>query len=203
MAHESFEDETVAKLLNEHFVSIKVDREERPDIDHIYMKLCVLMTGSGGWPLTIIMTPQKKPFFAGTYLPKTSRPGMTGLIDLLERVADLWATDRARLVSAADQAIAYLADYANAKRGDQELTALILDEAFIQLLDSFDRTNGGFGTHPKFPSPHNLLFLLRYWTRKGRGQALQMVEKTLQQMRLGGIFDQVGFGFHRYSTDSR
>jgi hypothetical protein len=203
MARESFEDKTVAKLLNAHFVSIKVDREERPDIDHIYMKLCVLMTGSGGWPLTIIMTPQKKPFFAGTYLPKYSRPGMTGLVDLLKKVVDLWKRNRGRLLAAADSATGSLSDSLNATRGGDELTELTLDEGFLRLLDSFDRRNGGFGTRPKFPSPHNLLFLLRYWKRRGREQALEMVEKTLQQMRIGGIFDQVGFGFHRYSTDVR
>lgn len=203
MEKESFKDETVAKLLNENFVSIKVDREERPDIDSIYMKICVLMTGSGGWPLTIIMMPQKQPFFAGTYLPKKSRAGMTGLVDLLRNVAELWKRDKSRLISTAERATEYLIEYVKAKHGEEELTELVFDEAFIRLLDSFDRNNAGFGTSPKFPSPHNLLFLLRYWKRKGRQQALEMVEKTLQKMRLGGIFDQVGFGFHRYSTDSK
>jgi uncharacterized protein YyaL (SSP411 family) len=203
MERESFEDEEVAEILNNHYVSIKVDREERPDIDKIYMKTCILMTGSGGWPLTIIMTPQKQPFFAGTYLPKRGRAGMVGLVDLLKNVAKSWERDRSRLVSAGESATEYLVEYVRAKHRGEELTEIVFDEALIRLLDSFDKRNGGFGTSPKFPSPHNLLFLLRYWKRKGRQQALEMVEKTLQKMRLGGIFDQLGFGFHRYSTDSR
>jgi uncharacterized protein YyaL (SSP411 family) len=203
MEKESFEDETVAKLLNKYFVSIKVDREERPDIDNVYMKICVLMTGSGGWPLTIIMTPEKQPFFAGTYLPREDRIGMTGIVALLENVAELWKKNKSRLVSTAERATEFLIDYVEAKHGEEELSELVFDEAFVRMLDSFDRDNGGFGTSPKFPSPHNLLFLLRYWKRKGMQQALEMVEKTLQMMRLGGIFDHVGFGFHRYSTDSK
>jgi len=202
MEKESFEDEEAAKILNKNFVSIKVDREERSDIDKIYMKTCVLMTGSGGWPLTIIMTPQKQPFFAGTYLPKKGRAGMIGLIDLLRNIGELWERDRSKLISTAERVTEYLIDYVRAKQREEELTEIVFDEAFIRLLDDFDQTNAGFGTSPKFPSPHNLLFLLRYWKRKGRRQALEMVEKTLQKMRLGGVFDQVGFGFHRYSTDS-
>jgi uncharacterized protein YyaL (SSP411 family) len=202
MERESFEDEEVAEILNKNFVSMKVDREERPDIDKIYMKTCVLMTGSGGWPLTIIMTPQKQPFFAGTYLPKRGTAGIVGLVDLLRNVAKSWERDKSRLILAAESATEYLIEYVRAKQREEELTEIVFDEAFIRLLDGFDQSNAGFGTSPKFPSPHNLLFLLRYWKRKGRQQALEMVEKTLQKMRLGGIFDQVGFGFHRYSTDS-
>ena len=202
MEKESFGDEEVAKILNEIFVSIKVDREERPDIDKVYMKTCMLMTGNGGWPLTIIMTPKKQPFFAGTYLPKKGRAGMIGLVDLLRNVGELWERDRSKLVSTAERVAEYLIGYVRAKHREEELTELVFDEAFIRLLDDFDQTNAGFGTSPKFPSPHNLLFLLRYWKRRGRRQALEMVEKTLQKMRLGGVFDQVGFGFHRYSTDS-
>lgn len=203
MERESFEDEEIAEILNKNFVSIKVDREERPDIDKIYMKTCILMTGNGGWPLTIIMTPQKKPFFAGTYFPKRGRAGMVGLVDLLRNVAKSWERDKSRLISAAESTTEYLIEYVKAKQREEELTETVFDEGFIRLLDSFDQRNAGFGIRPKFPSPHNLLFLLRYWKRKGRRQALEMVEKTLQKMRLGGIFDQVGFGFHRYSTDSR
>jgi len=203
MEKESFEDEEVARLLNKKFVSIKVDREERPDIDSIYMKTCMLITGSGGWPLTIIVTPQKQPFFAGTYFPKNSRGGMIGLVDLLRNVAELWDKDRSKLIATAKKVTEYLTNYVKAKQQKEELTETVLDEAFIRLLDSFDRTSAGFGTSPKFPSPHNLMFLLRYWKRKGRREALEMVEKTIQKMRLGGIFDQVGFGFHRYSTDAK
>jgi uncharacterized protein YyaL (SSP411 family) len=202
MEKESFEDEEVAQLLNEKFVATKVDREERPDIDSIYMKTCMLITGGGGWPLTIIMTPQKEPFFAGTYFPKNSRGRMIGLLDLLRDTAGLWERKRSKLVATAERVTRYLTDYVRAKHQGEEFTEIVLDEAFIRLLDSLDWTNAGFGSSPKFPSPHNLMFLLRYWKRKGRPQALEMVEKTLQKMRLGGIFDQVGFGFHRYSTDS-
>jgi len=203
MEKESFEDKKVAEVLNKNFVSIKVDREERPDIDSIYMKACLLMTGSGGWPLTIIMTPEKRPFFAGTYFPKRGRAGMVGLVELLRNVARAWERDKGRLVSAAENVTEYLTEFVRAEQQEEELTELVFDEAFFILMDSFDQRNAGFGTSPKFPSPHNLLFLLRYWKRKSSHQALEMVEKTLQKMRLGGIFDQVGFGFHRYSTDSR
>jgi hypothetical protein len=202
MEKESFEDSQVAQILNEKFVPIKVDREERPDIDSIYMKTCMLITGSGGWPLTIIMTPKKEPFFAGTYFPKNSRARMIGLLDLLRDTAEMWEKNRSKLATTADKVTKHLTDYVGAKHQKEELTEVVLDEAFIRLLDSFDKTNGGFDASPKFPSPHNFLFLLKYWKRKGRSQSLEMVERTLQKMRLGGIFDQVGFGFHRYSTDS-
>lgn len=202
MKRESFEDDQVAKLLNGKFVSIKVDREERPDVDSIYMNVCQMLTGTGGWPLTILMTSEKKPFFAGTYFPKENTYGRTGLIDLLQKVADRWEKDRQRLLDDAEETTRELSSLSNMKTNGEVLTEEILDEAFIGLADSFDQVNGGFGTRPKFPTPHNLLFLLRYWKRKKNQQALRMVEKTLQRMRLGGIFDQVGFGFHRYSTDS-
>ena len=202
MEKESFEDEEVAQLLNDKFVPIKVDREERPDIDSVYMKTCVLITGGGGWPLTIIMTPQKEPFFAGTYFPKNSRTGIIGLLDLLRDTAEMWEKNRSKLAATAERVTKYLTEYVGAEHQKEELSEIVLDEAFIRLLDSFDKTNGGFDASPKFPSPHNFLFLLRYWKRKGRPQALEIVEKSLQKMRLGGIFDQVGFGFHRYSTDS-
>ncbi len=202
MKRESFEDDQVAKLLNGKFVSIKVDREERPDVDSIYMNVCQMLTGTGGWPLTILMTPEKKPFFAGTYFPKENTYGRTGLIDLLQKVADRWEKDRQKLLDDAEETTRELSSLSNVKTNGEVLTEEILDEAFIGLADSFDQVNGGFGTRPKFPTSHNLLFLLRYWKRRKNQQALRMVEKTLQRMRLGGIFDQVGFGFHRYSTDS-
>lgn len=202
MEKESFEDSEIAELLNKKFVSIKVDREERPDLDKVYMVVCQLMTGAGGWPLTIIMTSDKRPFFAATYLPKERKFGRMGLIDLLKNVADGWEKDRQELTETARKIIQYLAGHSNSKTLEDVPTEDLLDEAFIQLLDSFDHTNGGFGAQPKFPTPHNLLFLLRYWKRKGTRQAVEMVEKTLQSMRRGGIYDQIGFGFHRYSTDS-
>jgi uncharacterized protein YyaL (SSP411 family) len=203
MEKESFEDEKVASLLNQKFVSIKVDREERPDIDSIYMKACILMTGTGGWPLTIIMTPQKQPFFAGTYLPKTTRAGMVGLIEVLTSIAENWEKNKQNLLTLAEKSTNYLAE--SLKTGDQKevIDKTLLDEGFMTLLDSFDNLNGGFGIAPKFPSPHNLLFLLRYYHMKHTKHAIEMVEKTLQKMMLGGIYDHLGFGFHRYSTDSK
>jgi len=198
----SFEDDEIAELLNEKFVAIKVDREERPDIDSIYMSVCTMMTGTGGWPLTIVMTPVGKPFFAATYLPKESRFGRVGLQEVLRNIAEVWEKDRQKLTEPAEKIAEYFRDHSQVKTAGEELTIDVLDEAFIGLLDSFDVTEGGFGIRPKFPTPHNLIFLLRYWKRKGTPKALEMVEKTLQKMRLGGIYDQVGFGFHRYSTDS-
>lgn len=202
MKRESFEDDQVASLMNDKFVSVKVDREERPDIDGTYMSVCQMLTGSGGWPLTIMMTPEKRPFFAGTYFPKESMFGRIGLIDLLQKVSDAWQNDKQKLLDDALKNTRNLADLSKMKANGQDLTEEILDEAFIGLADSFDLVNGGFGSRPKFPTPHNLLFLLRYWKRRKNQKALRMVEKTLQKMRLGGIFDQVGLGFHRYSTDS-
>ncbi len=200
MAHESFEDEEVAALLNEVFVNIKVDREERPDIDHIYMTACQMLTGAGGWPLTAILTPDRTPFFAGTYYPKTSRAGRIGMMDLIPRVREMWKTRRADLVAAAGQISQALRDAAQ-DGGAGEVSAGLLDEARAEMEASFDPENGGFGTRPKFPMPHQILFLLRYARRKGDYRALTMAERTLKAMRMGGIFDHVGFGFHRYSTD--
>jgi len=201
MAHESFEDPHIAKLLNETFVSIKVDREERPDIDKIYMTVCQLMTGSGGWPLTIVMTPDKKPFFAGTYFPKKSRFGRIGIIDLIKRIDSLWKNERKQLLESSEKIIFALQDV-NSESPGSSLTKSVLNSIYSQLLARFDEKNGGFGTAPKFPTPHNLLFLLRYWKRTGDEKALSIVEKTLKHMRMGGIYDHIGFGFHRYSTDS-
>ena len=201
MAHESFEDTDVAELINKVFIPIKVDREERPDIDKIYMTVCQMMTGSGGWPLTIIMTPEKKPFFAGTYFPKQTRFGRIGLVDLIKRIEELWNNQRDELLSSANQ-ITF-----NLQNIDQELPGEkfnenVLKKAYQQLANQFDSINGGFGIKPKFPTPHNLIFLLRFWNRTGDKEALEMVEKTLLSMRKGGIYDHIGFGFHRYSTDS-
>ncbi|RMF69150.1 MAG: thioredoxin domain-containing protein [Calditrichaeota bacterium] len=201
MEHESFEDPEVARLMNETFVCIKVDREERPDIDQIYMSVCQAMTGSGGWPLTIIMTPDRRPFFAGTYFPKVSRQNRIGLLDLIPKVHELWSTQRDKLLESAERVVEFLEQNASQPPGT-ELNDKLLNTAFHQLASRFDPRNGGFGSAPKFPSPHNFTFLLRYWHRTGDAQALHMVEQTLQKMRLGGIFDHVGFGFHRYSTDA-
>ncbi len=203
MAHESFEDDEVAKLMNEIFVNIKVDREERPDIDGIYMTVCQLMTGSGGWPLTIVMTPDKKPFFAGTYFPRESRTGRIGMVELVQGIKKIWTTRREEVLSSAEQVLGTLRQLAADSGAGPEPDSSTLQKAYLHFAQRFDPVMGGFGGAPKFPSSHNLLFLLRYWKRTGEQKALEMVEKTLHFMRRGGVYDHVGFGFHRYSTDSR
>ena len=200
MEEESFEDEEVAKLLNENFISIKVDREERPEIDHLYMTVCQAMTGRGGWPLTIIMTPNKDPFFAGTYFPKRGRRGRPGMMELLPSVSQAWEKERDDLVLSANQINKYLIDSNKKELGDQ-LEESILVDTYSQFVNRYDDKHGGFGDKPKFPSPHNLIYLLRYHNMTGDKTSLLMAEKTLKNMRLGGIFDHIGFGFHRYSTD--
>jgi uncharacterized protein YyaL (SSP411 family) len=201
MAHESFEDPQIAALMNDAFVNIKVDREERPDIDDVYMAVAQMMTGRGGWPLSIIMTPDKVPFFAGTYIPKESRWGQAGMLTLVPAISERWETQRDDLLNIADQVTGALQQMSQDAPGN-ELTESTLERAFQQLSQRFDAQRGGFGSAPKFPTPHNLLFLLRYWKRTGSDTALNMVEQTLQAMRRGGVFDHVGFGFHRYSTDA-
>ena len=200
MEHESFEDPEVARLMNEAFISIKVDREERPDLDNVYMTVCQMMTGSGGWPLTILMTPDKKPFFAGTYFPKESRYGRIGMLELVPRIQEIWMKRHDEVIKSADQITAALQQNSRNEPGE-ELGEFTLRTTYEELAHRFDEQYGGFGSAPKFPTPHNLLFLLRYWRRSGNEKALGMVEKTLQAMRRGGIYDHVGFGFHRYSTD--
>lgn len=204
MAHESFEDPAVAAAMNEAFICIKVDREERPDIDQVYMAVCLMMTGRGGWPLTIIMTPDKRPFFAATYIPKSGRFGQMGMLELIPTVKSLWKNQRGELLSSADKIINSLkiARSVGDQAKGQTLNASTLAEAYRGLSLNFDAQNGGFGSAPKFPTPHNLLFLLRYWLRSRDANVLQMVEITLEAMRMGGIFDHVGNGFHRYSTDA-
>ncbi len=200
MEKESFEDEEVADLMNNVFVSIKVDREERPDIDHIYMMVCQMMTGSGGWPLSIIMTPDRKPFFAGTYFPKENRYGRIGFKELIRSIDNVWKTKRNDIIESADDITNYLKQIYR-KDSAANITEEIVDKAFDHFAKRFDDQYGGFGSSPKFPSPHNLMFLLRYWKKTGNQLALEMVTKTLTNMRMGGIYDHVGFGFHRYSTD--
>ena len=202
MAHESFEHAEVARLMNEAFVSIKVDREERPDIDNVYMSACQMMTGSGGWPLNIIMTPDKKPFFAATYIPREGRFGMIGMMALIPHIVELWATRRGEALSLSNK-IATVLQQTSLDTPGKELNDATLKLTYEQLSERFDKQHAGFSIAPKFPTAHNLLFLLRYWKRYGAPAALDMVEKTLQVMRHGGIYDHVGFGFHRYSTDSQ
>ncbi len=203
MERESFADPETAGLLNGAFVCIKVDREERPDIDQYFMAVCQAMTGSGGWPLTILMTPEKKPFFAGTYFPKARRFGLPGLRDLVPRIQDLWASRRDAIFRTAENITAAVLSECGPESRQDKLTPSLLDDAYHQLADDFDERHGGFGSAPKFPSPHNLSFLLRTWKRTGREAALAMVEKTLLAMSQGGIADHLGYGFHRYSTDAR
>ncbi|MCB2218582.1 thioredoxin domain-containing protein [Desulfofustis glycolicus] len=202
MEKESFEDEEAARHLNETFVCIKVDREERADIDSVYMAACQLLTGRGGWPLTVFLGPDKKPFFAGTYIPKTSDIGRTGLVDICRQVKTIWENDRQRLIATADEIAGHVGTAFQFAPADEQLGAGILDATCEELAGAFDERYGGFGGAPKFPTPHRMIFLLKYHQRMGDEKALLMVEKTLQAMRLGGIWDHVGFGFHRYSTDT-
>jgi uncharacterized protein YyaL (SSP411 family) len=202
MEKESFENREIADLLNNAFICIKVDREERPDIDNIYMTITQMMTGSGGWPNTIIMTPEKKPFFAATYIPKESKWGRMGLKELIPQIIDFYKKNRKEVENEASKLILSL------KRDPINISGYKLEEEVLHLnykmlLEIFDDKSGGFGSSPKFPTPHKLLFLLRYYKRTKLEKALYMVEKTLQEMRKGGIYDQIGFGFHRYSTDSK
>ncbi len=200
MAHESFEDPEVADLMNSTFINIKVDREERPDIDQVYMTVTQMLTGSGGWPMTIIMTPDKQPFFAATYIPKNARFGRMGMMDLIPKIQAAWNDDRTKILESAGQIVANLQTVGGAGRPGEVGTAIITT-ARRDLASRYDSVEGGFGTAPKFPSPHNLLFLLAAGEATGDDATLEMVSHTLTKMRQGGIYDQVGFGFHRYSTD--
>jgi len=200
MEKESFDDEEVAELLNTLFVCIKVDREERPDLDAVFMKTCQIMTRRGGWPLTIFMTPDKIPFFAGTYFPKQNRFNQLGLLDMLPRLKIMWNDHREHLIASSKEIISVL-QKKSFTPFVKKLDTPVLGHTFEELTGRYDKTYGGFGQAPKFPAAHDLLFLLRYWKRTGEKQALKMVEKTLQAMRYGGVFDHIGLGFHRYSTD--
>lgn len=246
MEQESFEDRLVADILNRDYISVKVDREERPDVDSVYMNVCQIMNGSGGWPLTILMTAEQKPFYAGTYLPKENRYGQTGLVQLLSQVSEKWNRERPRILALADDLVDYIRQkeepgqeqnpgQQELKRQEQEgwrrngqekrkppkMARRLLKRGAEQLERMFDEENGGFGTAPKFPIPHNLLFLLKLYEASAEGTFLteiqenpnrkeaagrnkrwqRMTEVTLQQMYRGGIFDHIGGGFSRYSTD--
>lgn len=202
MAHECFEDEALAALLNRTFVCVKVDREERPDVDAVYMQACQAMTGSGGWPLTILMTPDQKPFYAATYLPKSARRGRPGLMEIAGAVAAAWREDRQRLISTSEQVTRAVNELASRSAPQGALSPALFEGAFAYFQRQFDPKHGGFGVRPKFPSPHNLLFLMRY-ALGGRPEAGHMVEVTLNGMFRGGLFDHIGGGFSRYSTDER
>ena len=202
MERESFSDPEVAALLNRDFVAIKVDREERPDIDQVYMTVTQTLTGRGGWPNTVFLTPDRKPFFAGTYFPKENRWGNTGLMELLPKVAEIWKNDRQNVLKSADQITNLIASRRSSSAG-AALDKAILAKTGSILAEIYDADFGGFGPAPKFPTPHVFAFLLRQYHHTKDNQALAMVEKTLTHMRLGGIYDHIGFGFHRYSTDAQ
>ena len=223
MERESFDDAEAARLLNETFVCVKVDREERPDLDQYYMTVGQMLTGAGGWPLTIVMTPDKRPFFGGTYFPKERRWGRMGLMEIVPRIGEAWRTRREEVLRSAQGIVDAVVRAGRGRRGEGEgepgtrsgirpgevlspetrLAPSILDQAFRDLETDFDDRHGGFGGAPKFPTPHNLAFLLRYWKRTGNERALAMAGRTLERMRLGGLWDHLGGGFHRYSTDAQ
>jgi len=201
MEHESFEDMEAAAALNDTFICIKVDREERPDVDHLYMTVCQAMNGHGGWPLTVLMTPDRKPFFTGTYFPKRARGGRVGVLELCSGIAMAWKEDRVALGEQAEQVARALNQAAPVDLSTELDGQALRSAAFGQLRARFDQRHGGFGRAPKFPQPHQLMFLLRVWDRTGDADALSMARRTLHAMRLGGVYDHVGFGVHRYSTD--
>lgn len=202
MERESFEDEEVAALLNESFIAIKVDREERPDIDTVYMNICQAETGQGGWPLTVFMTPSQRPFFIGTYFPKHRRYGTPGLIEILREIARRWRGER-EAFERRGIGLAQRTQRSYHRAGEVEIGKDILQKAVSLFTWIFDQQNGGFGTAPKFPAAHQLIFLLRYAELERDSEAQYMAEKTLQQLYRGGIFDHVGYGFARYSTDEK
>ncbi len=205
MEHESFEDPDTAALMNEHFVNIKVDREERPDLDSIYMTAVQAMTGQGGWPLNTFLLPDGTPFYGGTYFPpesKATRYGVPSFKQVLLSVADAYKHRRADLTNAGQELLAHLRRLSAGQTTMGTLSVQTLETAFKDLARNFDRTHGGFGQAPKFPQPMTLEFLLRYHIRTGNTDARHMLEHTLRQMALGGMYDQLGGGFHRYSVDA-
>lgn len=202
MERESFENEEIAKLMNDNYINIKVDREERPDLDEIYMSAVQAMTGSGGWPMTMFLTPDLKPFYGGTYFPPTDRSGRPGFPRILTSVAETYQGKRGEVADHAEQITKHLQSRINPEQqADAELSADLLDKAFQQYQSQFDERHGGFGQAPKFPPGMGLSLLLRYWKRTGNAEALRMVEFTLEKMANGGMYDQLGGGFHRYSVD--
>ncbi len=202
MARESFEDPEIAALLND-YVCIKVDREERPDVDAVYMTVCQALTGAGGWPLTVFMTPKQKPFFAGAYFPKNSSYGRQGLRELLIQISYLWSEEREKLLESSEKITEVLNRKPSSSIGEEKADRALLLKGFKLLSETFDSKWGGFGSAPKFPTPHNLIFLTRTYENEGVDEALQMAEYTLKAMACGGIFDHIGGGFARYSTDEQ
>ena len=202
MEHESFEDEATARVMNEHFVNIKVDMEERPDVDQIYMTFVQLTTGRGGWPMNVFITPDKLPFFGGTYFPPEQRYGMPSWQQILMSIAEAWRERRDELMHSANEILGELRRVGITEFSSAALDTDQLDMAFQSFVRSFDKTNGGFGGAPKFPPSMSLEFLLRYWNRTGNTQALDMAVFTARKMAEGGIYDQIGGGFHRYAVDA-
>ncbi|MCH7760927.1 thioredoxin domain-containing protein [candidate division TA06 bacterium] len=204
MEVESFENEEIAAIMNEHFISIKVDREERPDVDEVYMTAVQAMTGGGGWPLSVFLTPDQKPFFGGTYFPPDDRFGRPGFKKILLTMADAWKTRRDEIENEGARVTTYLQGKWDLPKGGGRVSEAILEKAYTQLSSSFDETYGGFGGGGnKFPRSMTLSFLMRYYRNTGKERALEIVEKTLEGMAHGGMYDQVGGGFHRYSTDPK
>ena len=201
MEHESFEHAGIAALLNEHYVAIKVDREERPDVDRVYMTFVQATTGSGGWPMSVWLTPELKPFYGGTYFPPDSKWGRPGFSDILQEIARVWTSERGKVVESAEALTARLRSMEQAEPSAAVPGVAALDTAVQQFREAFDPRNGGFGGAPKFPRPSELLFLLREHARTGAPQAVEMVLRTLRAMALGGMRDHIGGGFHRYSVD--
>jgi len=202
MAHESFEDEYIAKIMNENFVNIKVDREERPDLDDIYQKVCQMSTGQGGWPLSVFLTPDQRPFYVGTYFPAIDSYGRPGFGSLCRQLAQSWKEKPKDIEKTADNFMQNL-DKLQQFTATSEIDKSILDEAAINLLQIADTTYGGFGQAPKFPNASNLSFMFRYSKLSGISKFEKFALLTLKKMAKGGIFDQIGGGFHRYSTDAR
>src|SRR5881396_3582793 len=203
MEHESFENPSIAKVMNENFVNIKVDREERPDLDQIYMSAVQIMTGSGGWPLTIFLLPNGEPIFVGTYFPPEDRYNRPGFLRVLETIAEAYRTRRAEIMENAKSLREHLTRPTFRKSQDEIIDTNLLDMAYRTIASRFDSREGGFGSAPKFPPSMSIDFLLRYSDRTGSEQALHMATLTLDKMAYGGMYDQVGGGFHRYSTDER
>ena len=202
MERESFENEATASLMNQNFINIKVDREERPDLDSIYMQAVQALTGQGGWPMTVFLTPNGEPFYGGTYFPPHDHGGMPGFPRVLMKMAEAYKSQRVEVTKATTQLVTHLQQQNDLRSDTVALNPQILDEAFSQLLPSFDEQNGGFGGAPKFPQPMIYDFLLHYHYQKKDPKSLHMIELSLEKMARGGIYDQVGGGFHRYSTDA-
>ena len=202
MERESFENADIAALMNEHFVNIKVDREERPDLDAVYMEAVQMMTGSGGWPMTVFLTPDGRPYYGGTYFPPEDRMGMPGFPRLLAAASQAYHTNKGEIERVTRQLAEQMGRTGQMPRGFTPLTTEVMHNAYSQLATQFDHLNGGFGNAPKFPQPMTPEFLLRYHQHGFNARALEMVELTLEKMAYGGMYDQVGGGFHRYSTDA-